>query len=197
MSASTPEPSSLPEPVEGRQVGPTETLTPDELYEAELAEAARLDGGGWDAPAAGKADNFGKSFARMIGLLKPSALWFVLVSIFGAIGVALTVAAPKVLGEATNLIYEGFISKQLGDNGVPAGTSQEQVVEMLRSTGQDDFANMVAAFDHFQVGAGIDFDRLRWVGISLLASYVGPAYLSCLQCYVNNVIMLRTMWLLR
>jgi hypothetical protein len=37
MSASTPDPSSLPEPVEGRQVGPTETLTPDELYEAELA----------------------------------------------------------------------------------------------------------------------------------------------------------------
>ena len=179
------------------EVGPTETLTVDEKYEAELADAARRDGGGWDAPAAGKADNFGKSFARMIGLLKPSAVWFVLVSIFGAIGVVLTVAAPKVLGEATNLIYEGFISKQLGDNGVPAGTSQEQVVEMLRADGQDDFANMVAAFDHFQVGAGIDFDRLRWVIISVLAIYVGAALLSWLQGYVINIIMVRTMWRLR
>ena len=193
--------STLPDPVEGAptnaEVGPTTTLTPDEQYEAELAEQARQNSGDWDAVAPGKADNFGRSFARMIGLLKPSALWFVLVSFFGAIGVVLTVAAPKVLGEATNLIYEGYISKVLGDNGVPAGTSQEQVVEMLRSQGQGDFANMVAAFDSFQVGAGIDFDRLRWVIIAVLAIYVVAAILSWLQGYVINVIMVRTMWRLR
>ncbi|WP_194420739.1 ABC transporter ATP-binding protein [Microbacterium abyssi] len=193
--------TSLPEPVEGApidtKVGPTATLTPDEQYEAELAEQARQNSGDWDAVAPGKADNFGRSFGRMIGLLKPSALWFVLVSFFGAIGVVLTVAAPKVLGEATNLIYEGYISKMLGDNGVPAGTTQEQVVEMLRSQGEDDFANMVAAFDSFQVGAGIDFDRLRWVIIAVLAIYVVAALLSWLQGYVINVIMVRTMWRLR
>jgi len=202
MSTNTPGPAgSIPEPAEGAttgaEVGPTSTLTADEQYEAELAEAARLDGGGWDGPAAGKADNFGKSFGRMIGLLKPSALWLVLVSFFGALGVVLTVAAPKVLGEATNLIYEGYISKVLSDNGVPSGTSQKDVVDMLRSQGQDDFANMVAAFDEFQVGAGIDFDRLRWVIIAVLAIYVVAAVLSWLQGYVINVIMVRTMWRLR
>ena len=88
-------------------------MTEEEKYEAELAEKARQDGGGWDSVAPGKADNFGKSFGRMIGLLKPSAVWFILVSIAGAVGVVLTVAAPKVLGEATNLIYKGFISVQL------------------------------------------------------------------------------------
>ncbi|GAA1541325.1 ATP-binding cassette subfamily B protein [Microbacterium ginsengiterrae] len=179
------------------EVGPTETLTPDEQYEAELAEQARQNSGDWDAVAPGKADNFGKSFGRMIGLLKPSAMWFILVSFFGAIGVVLTVAAPKVLGEATNLIYEGYISKVLADNGVPAGTSQDEAVAILRSQGQDDFANMVAAFDSFQVGAGIDFDRLRWVIIAVLAIYVTAAFLSWLQGYVINVIMVRTMWRLR
>ncbi|MEW1962487.1 ABC transporter ATP-binding protein [Microbacterium sp. NPDC077644] len=188
---------NAPTPGPDAQVGPTETLTPEEQYEAELAEAARQNSGDWDAIKPGKADNFGKSFARMIGLLKPSAAWFVLVSFFGAVGVVLTVAAPKVLGEATNLIYEGYISKVLGDNGVPAGTTQEQVVEMLRSQGQDDFANMVAAFSDFQVGAGIDFDRLRWVIIAVLAIYVVAALLSWLQGYVINVIMVRTMWRLR
>lgn len=181
----------------GSDVGPTETLTAEEQYEAELAEQARQNSGDWDAVAPGKADNFGKSFGRMIGLLKPSALWFILVSFFGAIGVVLTVAAPKVLGEATNLIYEGYISKMLGDSGVPAGASQEQVVELLRAQGQDDFANMVGAFDEFQVGAGIDFDALRWVIISVLAIYVIAAFLSWLQGYVINVIMVRTMWRLR
>lgn len=172
-------------------------LTAEEQYEAELADAARLEAGGWDAPAPGKADNFGKSFGRMLGLLKPSMLWLVFVSILGAIGVVLMVAAPKVLGEATNIIYEGFISKTLGDNGVPAGTSQSDVVDLLRSQGQDDFANMVAAFSNFQVGAGIDFEHLRWIIIAVLAVYVGAALLSWIQGYVINVIMVRAMWRLR
>src|SRR5690606_37977256 len=60
-------------------------MTAAEKEEAELAEKARLEGGGmFDGPAPGKADHFGPSFRRMLGLLKPSAAWFVLVSIFGA-----------------------------------------------------------------------------------------------------------------
>ncbi|WP_314426099.1 ABC transporter ATP-binding protein [uncultured Microbacterium sp.] len=177
-------------------------LTEEEKYEAELAEKARQDGGGWDSVAPGKADNFGKSFSRMIGLLKPSAVWFILVSIAGAIGVVLTVAAPKVLGEATNLIYKGFISVQLGMPngdfpGFPAGTPQDDVVAALRQGGQDDFANQVAALGSFQVGDGVDFEALRWVIIAVLAIYVTAAFLSWIQGYVINVIMVRTMWRLR
>ena len=67
-------------------------LTDEEKYEAELAEQARQNSGDWDSVAPGKADNFGKSFGRMIGLLKPSALWFVFVSILGAIAIALGIA---------------------------------------------------------------------------------------------------------
>lgn len=177
-------------------------LTDEEKYEAELAEKARQDGGGWDSVAPGKADNFGKSFGRMIGLLKPSAVWFVFVSVLGAIGVVLTVAAPKVLAEATNLIYTGFIANQLGQSqgdfpGFPAGTPKAEVVEQLRSFGQDDFANQVAALHDFQVGAGIDFDALRWIIAAVLAIYIAAAFLSWVQGYVINVIMVRTMWRLR
>jgi ATP-binding cassette subfamily B protein len=68
----------------------TAEMTDEEREEAEQAEKARLQGGGmFDGPAPGKASQFGPSFTRMIGLLKPSAVWFVLVSIFGAIGVVL------------------------------------------------------------------------------------------------------------
>ncbi len=173
-------------------------LTAAEKEEAELAEKARLEGGGmFDGPAPGKADHFGPSFRRMIGLLRPSAAWFVLVSIFGAIGVVLTVAAPKILGEATNIVYEGFISKVLGDNGFPSGTSQEQVVEALRQNDQGTFADMVAAMDNFSVGDGVDFERLRWIIMAVLAIYIVASVLSWLQGYVINVIMVRTMWRLR
>jgi len=178
-------------------------MTEAEKEEHELAEKARLDGGGmFDGPAPGKADHFGPSFKRMIGLLKPSAMWFVLVSFLGAIGVVLAVAAPKVLAEATNVVYEGFISIQLGlpngdFPGLPAGTPKSDVVEMLRGAGQDDFANMVGAMDDFRVGDGVDFEALRWIIVAVLAIYVVSALLSWIQGYVINVIMVRTMWRLR
>ncbi|WP_144874878.1 ABC transporter ATP-binding protein [Microbacterium sp. 1.5R] len=177
-------------------------LTDEEKYEAELAEKARQNGGGWDSVAPGKADDFGRSFSRMIGLLRPSAVWFVFVSILGAIGVVLTVAAPKVLAEATNLIYTGFIANQLGQSqgdfpGFPTGTPKAEVVEQLRASGQDDYANQVAALHDFQVGSGIDFDALRWIIAAVLAIYVVAAFLSWVQGYVINVIMVRTMWRLR
>ncbi len=181
----------------------TAEMTDEEREEAEQAEKARLQGGGmFDGPAPGKASQFGPSFKRMIGLLKPSAVWFVLVSIFGAIGVVLSVAAPKVLGNATNIIYEGVISKTLGQPngdfpGFPAGTPKSQVVEALRQGGQNQFADMVAAFGDFRVGDGIHFDQLRWVITAVLAIYVGSALLSWIQGYVINVIMVRTMWRLR
>lgn len=181
----------------------TAEMTDAEREEAEQAEKARQQGGGmFDGPAPGKANQFGPSFKRMIGLLKPSAVWFVLVSIFGALGVVLSVAAPKVLGNATNIIYEGFTSLQLakpqnGFPGFPDGTTQAQVVEQLRAAKQNKFADMVAAFGPFKVGDGIQFDQLRWVITAVLAIYVGSALLSWIQGYVINVIMVRTMWRLR
>lgn len=181
----------------------TVEMTDAEKEEAEQAEKARQQGGSmFDGPAPGKANQFGPSFKRMIGLLKPSAVWFVLVSIFGALGVVLAVAAPKVLGNATNIIYEGFTSLALGKGqngfpGFPKGTDQAQVVEALRAAKQNQFADMVAAFGPFKVGDGIDFEQLRWVITAVLAIYVGSALLSWIQGYVINVIMVRTMWRLR
>nr|WP_315268395.1 ABC transporter ATP-binding protein [Microbacterium lemovicicum] len=173
-----------------------DALTEEERLELELAEQARQTSGDWDSVKPGKADNFGKSFGRLVGLLKPHAAAFVFVSILGAIGVFLSVIAPKVLGEATNIIFEGVISRTLGDQ-FPSGTSQADVVSALQSAGQGDFANVVSGFSEFQVGAGVDFDRLRMVVVAVLAIYVASAFLGWIQGYVINVIMVRAMWSLR
>ncbi len=173
-----------------------EELTEEERREQELAEQARRTSGDWDSVAPGKADDFGRSFGRMIGLLRPHAVAFVFVSILGALGVVLAVIAPKVLGEATNIIFEGVASTALGGQ-FPPGTSQATVVEALRSAGQNDLANMVAAMDGFTVGAGVDFDALRMVTVAVLAIYIASSFLNWIQGYVINVIMVRTMWRLR
>ena len=173
----------------------TAALTEEERRELELAEEARQNSGAWDSVAPGKASNFGRSFARMIGLLGPYKWVFAFVSLLGAIGVVLAVAAPKVLGEATNIIFEGVVSASLPPQF--AGMSQAEVVAALQSAGQTDFANMVAAMHNFQVGTGVDFERLKWVLVAVLAIYIVSALLTWIQGYVINVIMVRTMWRLR
>ena len=171
-------------------------LTEEERLELELAEQARLTSGDWDSVKPGKATNFGKSFGRLVGLLKPHAVAFILVSILGAIGVFLAVIAPKILGEATNIIFEGFASNALAAQ-FPAGTSQEAVVTALQNAGQTDLANMIGAMDDFVVGAGVDFVQLRMVVVTVMAIYVASSLLNWVQGYVINVIMVRTMWRLR
>jgi ATP-binding cassette subfamily B multidrug efflux pump len=177
--------------VENQVPLPPAELSEDERYELELAEKARLASDSWDSVAPGKAANFGQSFRRLIGLLRPHAFAFAFVSLLGAISVVLTVLAPRVLGEATNIIFEGFISAQL-----PSGITKAQAVEQLRASGQTDLANMVGAMQ-ITPGEGVDFARLSQVIVFVLALYIVASVLGWLQGYVINVIMVRTMWRLR
>ncbi|THG34272.1 ABC transporter ATP-binding protein [Glaciibacter flavus] len=180
------------------EIAPVEepVLTADEALELELAEQARINSGDWDSVAPGKAKNFRQSFGRLLGLLKPHALAFGIASLLGALGVVLTVTAPKVLGEATNLIFEGVVSKQLSQS-FPAGTSQSQVVAALRQAGQGDFANIVAAMKGFEIGGGVDFVRLSQILMIVILLYVGSSVLMWIQGYVINRIMMRATWQLR
>ena len=171
--------------------------TEEERREAELAEQARTGSGDWDSVAPGKAANFGPSFIRMIGLLRPHAWSFAIVTVLGAVGVVLTVIAPKVLGEATNVIFQGVVSAMVGSDPAFAGMTQEQVVAALRAGGQGEFANIVGAMPDFVPGQGVDFDALRVVILWVLVIYVVSALLTWIQGYVINVIMVRTMWRLR
>ncbi|WP_052226232.1 ABC transporter ATP-binding protein [Microbacterium mangrovi] len=168
-------------------------LSAAEKEELALAEQARISSDDWSGGVApGKADQFGPSFRRLMGLLKPDAFGFIFASILGAAGVVLSVISPKVLGEATNILFEGVMTKN-----IPAGTTQAQTEAYLRSQGQGDLANMVAAMEHFTPGAGVDFLALSRVLVIVLALYFASALLMWLQGYVINVIMMRTMWRLR
>ncbi|UOE42814.1 ABC transporter ATP-binding protein [Agromyces larvae] len=176
----------------GEAAAPAVAQTEEERLELELAEQARLSADDWSgAVAPGKAQDFPKAFRRMLGLLKPWAFGFAFVSLLGAIGVVLTVAAPKILGEATNIIFAGFIGAQL-----PPELTTEQAVEMLRASGQGDIANIVAAAGAVP-GEGVDFVRLSQVLILVMFLYLAASVLTWLQGYVINVIMVRAMWRLR
>ena len=168
-------------------------LTDEEKRDLEQAEQARIGADDWSgAVAPGKPARFGPSFRRLLGLLRPNAVAFVIVSILGAIGVVLAVLAPKVLAEATNILFEGVVSQM-----APAGATQQQVVDGLIASGEQDLANVVANLQNFRPGEGVDFTRLGQVLAAVMALYIAASLLSWVQGYVINVIMVRTMWRLR
>ena len=60
-----------------------------------------------------KARDFGGSLRRLLGGLRPEAPLVIVVVVLAVISVTFAILGPKILGEATNLIFEGAISAQL------------------------------------------------------------------------------------
>ena len=174
--------------------GTSTAVGPDELSEEDLKLAAetQASSGDWhDGPPPGKAEAFWPSFKRMVGLLGAHRISLVVVTLAAVGTVVLAVAAPKVLGQATNVIFEGVVSTML-----PAGTTKAQAVEMLRARGMDDFASMLSAMDVVP-GAGIDYTRLGQILTVVLALYVGSGLLNWLQGWLLNRITVKVLYRLR
>lgn len=164
----------------------------DEEEVLEIAEAAAsTSGADFGEGPARKAKNFWPSFWRMIGLLKPYWIRMIIVTILGAGGVILTVLAPRILGDATDVLFSGFVSNQ-----IPAGMSTAEAIDGLRAAGQSDLADMVAKMN-VTPGSGVDFTRLAQILSLVLVLYVGAAVLTWLQGYILNRVMVRAMWKLR
>ncbi len=165
-------------------------LSEEEIQE--IAEAAAASAGsGFEEGPARKAKQFWPSFWKMIGLITPYWVRLIIVTILGIGGVALTVVAPKILGRATDVLFSGFISKQ-----IPPGVTTEQAIEGLRFAGQNEIANMVEKMNVVP-GSGIDFHALANILTLVLALYIGSAVLTWIQGYILNRIMVRAMWKLR
>jgi ATP-binding cassette subfamily B protein len=138
-----------------------------------------------------KASNFKASARRLLGTLHPERLWLALVLVFAVASVALSVIGPRLLGEGTNLIFAGIVSKQL-----PAGVSKEQVIAGLRASGENSKADMLGAMT-LTPGVGIDFGALSSVLLWALALYVLASAFGWMQAYVLNGVVQRTVYRLR
>ena len=178
----------------GARTAASAVVGTDELSEEDLklaAEAQAASGDWHDGPPPGKAEAFWPSFKRMVGLLGAYRVSLVVVALAAVGAVVLAVAAPKVLGQATNVIFEGVVSTML-----PAGTTKAQAVEALRARGMDDFATMLSAMDVIP-GAGIDYARLGRILMVVLGLYVGSGLLNWLQGWLINRITIKALYRLR
>lgn len=138
-----------------------------------------------------KAKHFWPSAKRLVGLLAPHKWQFALVVLLVVGSVVLTVIAPKILGQAMDVIFNGILGKQL-----PEGITREQAVEAARAAGNDQFAEVLAGAD-IVPGEGIDFGLLGRLILIVLGMYLVASVLMWLQGFVLNRLVMNVVYRLR
>ncbi len=138
-----------------------------------------------------KSLDFRGSSRRLLAALAPHRLLMVTSLVLAAVSVTLSVLGPWLLGDATNLIFSGVISKQ-----IPAGVSQAQMVARLRREGHGTQADMLAAM-HVVAGQGVDFRHVGQVLLLVLFVYLGSSAGLLMQGRMTATIVQRLVFGLR
>jgi ATP-binding cassette subfamily B protein len=138
-----------------------------------------------------KSLDFRGSSKRLLHTLVPHRLLVTGSLLLAAVSVGLSVLGPRLLGDATNLIFTGVISGQ-----IPAGVSKAEMVARLRAEGKGTQANMLSAL-HVVAGQGIDFTSIGHVLLLVLCVYVASAIGMLLQGRLTATIVQRVVFGLR
>jgi ATP-binding cassette subfamily B multidrug efflux pump len=127
-------------------------------------------GGGPAAPPAHTKDLSG-TVRQLLGRLRPERVKLGISLLLGVVSVAFMVSGPKILGNATNVLFNGVVSKQL-----PSGVTQAQAETMLRAKGQGQIADMISGMS-LTPGVGVDLNQLgRVLGLAAGVYLLGAAF---------------------
>jgi len=155
------------------------------------ARAAMGGPGAMGAAPGGTAKDVRGTIRRLLARLRPDRIRLIFVVVLGATSVGFTVSGPKILGNATNVLFEGVVGANL-----PKGMTTAQVVAGLRARGDDQLADMIAAM-HVIPGLGVDFAHFgALLGLAALV-YVLGAIFNWGQGYLMAGIAQRAMYGLR
>ncbi|GAA0282319.1 ABC transporter ATP-binding protein [Streptomyces polychromogenes] len=126
--------------------------------------------------------DFKGSGKRLLGQLAQdkAKLWGMVAAVVGSVGCS--VVGPKILGEATDLVFAGIVGREM-----PAGLTKEQALEGLRAKGHGGMADMLAGTD-FTPGEGIDFGAVGVVALWALAVFVMAALLMLVATRLSNLV---------
>ena len=148
-------------------------------------------GGMMGGMPAEKSKNFRVAFGRLLARLRPEAPLIILVFLLAIVSVTFAVLGPKILGNATNIIFEGAIGAKL-----PAGLSQAQVEAALRASGNGQQADLLSGMT-ITPGVGIDFGALAQILLVLVGVYVLSALFAWAQAYIMAGVTQRTVYRMR
>jgi ATP-binding cassette subfamily B multidrug efflux pump len=126
-----------------------------------------------------KSKDFRGSLKRLFAQLGPERPRIAVVVCLAIVSVFFSVIGPRIMADAINKVFVGAISQQL-----PAGLTQQQIVDGLRQSGQGQLADMMSTM-HLTPGVGIDFGALG----SILGLLVGVYLISSLFAWGQGWIM--------
>ncbi len=141
--------------------------------------------------AAGRSRDFWGSAARLVKRLAPQRGLSMAVITLGITGTAIGVIVPRILGHATDLLFNGVIGRQL-----PAGITKAQAVAQARARGDNAFADLLSG-TNVVPGRGVDFGAVARTLAMALALYLVASLLIWAQARLLNVTVQRTMVALR
>ncbi|MCX4630009.1 ABC transporter ATP-binding protein [Streptomyces sp. NBC_01443] len=130
----------------------------------------------------------GKRLLRQIAHDR-AKLWGMVVAVVGSVGCS--VIGPKILGEATDLVFAGIVGRQM-----PAGITKQQALDGLRAKGEGGTADMLSGTD-FTPGEGIDFGAVGVVAIWALVVFTLAGLLMLVATRLSNHIMNGTVYRMR
>jgi ATP-binding cassette subfamily B protein len=142
------------------------------------------------APSTRSRDFWGTA-ARLVKRLAPQRTLSISVIALGLTGTVIGVVVPRILGHATDLLFNGVIGREL-----PAGISKAQAVAAARARGDRTFADLLSGMNVVP-GAGVDFGAVARTLTVALALYVVAALLLWAQSRLLNLTLQRTMVALR
>ncbi len=145
---------------------------------------------GMSAPVE-RSKDFRGTLRRLLQRLRPEWLTIATVVVLGSTSVAFSVIGPKIIGNATNVIFDGIIGKSF-----PAGVSKDQVIALLRAQGKGQLADMLAGTNAVP-GVGIDFTLLAQILALAAGVYVLASVFQWLQGYLMAGVAQRTVYGLR
>jgi ATP-binding cassette subfamily B protein len=135
--------------------------------------------------------NLGRTLRQLVGRLRPEWRKIALATLLASSGIAFVVVAPRLLGNATDVIFNGVIGKAL-----PAGLTKAQAIAFLRAHGHSQIAQLVSGMN-VTPGHGIAFNALGWLlGLTALLYLVGAVF-SWIQGYIMAGVAQRTVFGMR
>ncbi|MGA7468450.1 MAG: ABC transporter ATP-binding protein [Mycobacterium sp.] len=142
-------------------------------------------------PPALKPRNFTNSAVRLVKLLAPQRRTAIAVTALSVLGTAIGVVVPRILGHATDLLFNGVIGRQL-----PPGITKDQAVADARARGNNAFAELLSG-THVVPGHGVDFGAVARTLALALVMYLVAALMIWVQARLLNVTVRRTLQALR
>jgi ABC-type multidrug transport system fused ATPase/permease subunit len=131
------------------------------------------------------------TLSRVVGLFKPERLRLTITSVLSLISIGFLLAGPLILGRATNILFDGVVSKHF-----PAGITKAQAIAGLRAHGEGRLAHIFSVINLIP-GVGVDFSRLgRVLGLAAL-TYVLGAFFYWTQGYIMAGVAQRVVFRLR